>query len=218
MGSIVYFSSYTGAITIDPPTGRPIVLVNCYPARGMRPAPAILPDDFGGAQAATEHLLAAGHRRIAFINGEPWFESAAARLAGYRAALSAAGIAPDRQLIRQGNWLQSSGYDQTDALLTLARPPEPIFCASDLMAAGCYEALKGHGVSIPDDMSVVGFDDRELARHLHPTLTTVVLPFAEMARLAVARPLRQAEAALPTCQRVSCQMVQRESVAPTSSA
>ncbi|MGL6210793.1 MAG: substrate-binding domain-containing protein, partial [Paracoccaceae bacterium] len=110
---------------------------------------------------------------------------------GYRKALANAGIGPDRALEVEGNWSASSGYDATRKLLSLADRPTAIFCQNDRMAIGCYEALKEAGLVIPDDMSVIGYDDEEISRHLHPQLTTLVLPQRAMGVWAVDQLSRQ---------------------------
>ena len=114
-------------------------------------------------------------------------DAARDRLKGYRQALATADIPYDPALVREGNWQPSAGYEQTNVLMDLPRPPTAIFCSNDRMAVGCYEALKERRLSIPGDVSVIGYDDEEVARHLSPQLTTLVLPHREMGRWAVER-------------------------------
>lgn len=170
---------------IDPPapllTGK-TVLLNCYDEH--RRIPSVLPGDVVGGREATEYLIGKGCRRIACIMGQAELDAARDRLAGYRQALASHDLAVDPDLIRPGNWEPSSGYDQTCALLALDERPDGIFCSNDLIALGCYEALKEHGVRIPDDIRVVGFDDREIAQYMRPPLSTLQLPQMEMGRLA----------------------------------
>ena len=161
----------------------PVVLLNCYSED--RAFPSVVPSEVAGGHRATAYLVKAGHRRIATITGETWMEAAVNRLKGYRRALASADIAFEPDYVRIGNWQTSAGYDQTHALMDLARPPSAIFCANDRMAVGCYEALKERGLRLPDDVSVVGYDDEEVAQHLNPGLTTLVLPHREMGRWAV---------------------------------
>src|SRR5690606_15943563 len=104
-------------------------------------------------------LIAAGHRRIALIEGEAGMDTSRDRRRGYAGALAAGGLTYDPDLVRPGNWEPSAGYAQTRALLALPDPPTAIFCANDMMALGCYEALKEMGLRIPQDVAVVGFDD-----------------------------------------------------------
>ena len=114
-----------------------------------------------GGQSATEHLIRHGHTRIATIMGEPHMSAAQDRLKGYRRALATADIPFDPDLVADGNWSASAGYDATVKLLSLKTPPTAIFCQNDRMAIGCYEALKEAGLRIPQDMSVVGYDDED---------------------------------------------------------
>lgn len=163
----------------------PVVLLNCYSED--RAFPCVVPGEVAGGHRATNALIEAGHSRIAIITGELWMDAARDRLKGYRQALATADIPYDPALVREGNWQPSAGYDQTNVLMDLPRPPSAIFCSNDRMAVGCYEALKERQLSIPRDVSVIGYDDEEVARHLTPQLTTLVLPHREMGRWAVER-------------------------------
>ncbi|MEY8876324.1 MAG: LacI family DNA-binding transcriptional regulator [Leptothrix sp. (in: b-proteobacteria)] len=190
---IIYSTIFTRAAT--PPAllnAVPTVLLNCHHEAGR--FPTIVPGEVGGGHAATEHLIGAGHTRIGFINGEPWMEAAKDRLKGYRRALATADLPFDAALVRDGDWMNGGGFDGTLALMALARPPTAIFCANDLMAIGALEALAQLGKRVPDDVSVMGYDDQELSRHTHPPLTTMVLPNYEMGRAAVEALLAEAEA------------------------
>ena len=158
------------------------VLVNCHDAE--REQSAVLPGDLVGGRVATEHLIGVGRKRIAYINGQHGVEGARDRLKGYRQALASADMTFDPDLVKPGNWEPSAGYEMTRELMALPQPPDGIFCANDMMAVGCYEALKELGLSIPDDVAVVGFDDRDIAQYMHPPLTTLVLPHYEMGRTA----------------------------------
>jgi LacI family transcriptional regulator len=190
----------------------PVVLLNCYSNDNV--FPAILPGEVAGGHRATNVLIAAGHRRIAHITGEMWMDAATDRLKGYRHALATADIPFDPALVREGNWQTSAGYEQTNALMDLADPPTAIFCSNDRMAVGCYEALKERGLNIPADISVIGYDDEEIARHLTPPLTTLVLPHREMGRWAVEKALarkRRAARVRPT--KLECPLIERSSIA-----
>lgn len=192
----------------------PIVLLNCY--TDDRAFASVVPGEVAGGHRATDALIDAGHRRIAIITGEMWMDAARDRLKGYRQALATADIPYDPALVREGNWQPSAGYEQTNALLDLPRPPTAIFCSNDRMAVGCYEALKERQLSIPADISVIGYDDEEVARHLSPQLTTLVLPHREMGRWAVERGL-----SLPSNRRdkypitkLECPLIERDSIRP----
>jgi len=195
-----------------------VVLLNCY--TDDRAFPSVVPGEVAGGHRATDALIDAGHQRIAIITGELWMDAARDRLKGYRQALATADIPYDPALVREGNWQPSAGYDQTNALMELARPPTAIFCSNDRMAVGCYEALKERRLSIPGDVSVVGYDDEEVARHLTPQLTTLVLPHREMGHWAVERgftlsPGRRENYPIT---KLECPLIERASIAAPSSA
>jgi LacI family transcriptional regulator len=160
------------------PPSAPTVLLNCHVEDGS--LPSIVPGEVAGGHAATDYLIRAGHRRIGYVNGEPSMEASRQRLKGYRQALATADLPFDPSLVREGNWQPLSGYEATLELMQLPLRPTAIFCANDLMAVGCYDALRELGLKVPEDIAVMGYDDREVARHLHPPLTTVLLPHFEM--------------------------------------
>ncbi len=144
----------------------PTMLLNCYVAD--RSLPSVVPGEVSGGHTATDFLLRAGHRRIGYIDGESRMEASRDRQKGYRQALASADLPFDGALVREGNWQPLAGYKRTHELMKLPIPPTAIFCANDLMAVGCYEALKELGLRIPHDVAVIGYDDREIAQHLHP--------------------------------------------------
>ena len=149
-------------------------------ASGDHPRLAI--DNHAGAFQMTAHLLAAGHRSIAFIAGPPGNIEAAERLAGYRDAL-----AQDRGAVEQvvqGDFTEQSGMAAA-ALLAAGSMPDAIFAANDMMAIGCLQGLRGRGFRVPDDVALAGFDDIPISRFLDPPLTSVGVPIAELGRQAV---------------------------------
>ncbi|MGL4239032.1 LacI family DNA-binding transcriptional regulator [Tabrizicola sp.] len=215
--ALVYMTIFTREIVLPEWLRNlelPVVLLNCYTRDQTHPA--VIPAEVAGGQRATRHLIDFGHRRIATITGEPWMEAARDRLKGYRKALTVAGITPDPALVVEGNWSASSGYDATRTLLSLVERPTAIFCQNDRMAIGCYEALKEAGLVIPDDMSVVGYDDEEISRHLHPQLTTLVLPQRAMGVWAIEQlsPRRTNDARKHPTVKLEGQLIERQSVAP----
>lgn len=176
---VVYGSILTREVT--PPdilAKHRAVLLNCYEAQGR--IPSVVPAERRGGEAATRMLIEAGHRKIAFITGENWMEASDQRLEGYERALRQANIPVDPNLIVEGNFLPSGGRSATLRLLNGSVRPDAIFCANDLMAVGCYEALKERGEVIGETMAVIGYDDQEIAQHLSPALSTVLLPHREM--------------------------------------
>jgi LacI family transcriptional regulator len=137
-----------------------------------------------GAYDATRYLLEIGHKRIGFITGDMELGCATDRLAGYEAALSDYDIAPDPTLVRTGDFHRPQGFAGAYALLDLSEPPTAIFASNDEMAFGVMEAVRVRGLKIPDDISVVGFDDIYQASLVHPALTTVRQPMEHMGRSA----------------------------------
>jgi LacI family transcriptional regulator len=171
--------------------GIPVVVID--PAgSGAMDVPTVGATNWAGGRSATEYLVSLGHRRIGLIAGPKHLLCSRARLDGYRAALDAAGIAVDEQLVQQGDFLHESGFAACRALLDLAQPPTAIFASSDTMALGAYEAARRRGLRVPDDLSVVGFDDLPEARWSSPPLTTIRQPLSEMGSLAARTVLRLA--------------------------
>lgn len=189
--------------------------------RGENPpgTPSVGASNFAGGFVATEHLLSLGHRRIAAIGGQS-YKATRARLAGYRAALREADIAPDPLLVRPGNFRPEAGYEAAGGLLRLPEPPTAIFAGNDLQAMGVYRALYKSGLRVPDDVSVVGFDDVPLAALLTPALTTVRQPVREMGALATRMLLRviAGESLKNPRVELATSLVVRESSAPPRSA
>ena len=146
--------------------------------------PSVGATNWAGGVAATRHLIRHGHTRIAAIGGPPALLCSRARLDGYRAALDAGGLPIDPDLLRDGNFHHSGGYEAAIELLALPDPPTAIFAGSDEQAFGVIEAARTAGLSVPDDLSVVGFDDLPVARWASPPLTTVRQPLAYMGRMA----------------------------------
>lgn len=217
---VIYATIFTRAARLPPRLAEaalPTVLLNCHAREGGHAS--VLPDEMAGGYAATMHLIAAGHRRIGFINGEGWLEAAGLRLKGYREALAGAGIAFDPALVVEGDWQVSDGYRQALSLLAMADPPTALFCANDLMALGALDAARERALAVPRDLSIVGYDDQDVARYTHPPLTTVLLPNYEMGRWAAETLIAQARAGSPEKRHVEmdCPLVTRDSVAPPRS-
>ena len=172
--------------------GIPVVVID--PAGGAEvDVPTIGATNWAGGRSATEHLVTLGHRRIGLICGPKHLLCSRARLDGYRAALEAAGIEVDEKLIQQGDFMHESGFAGGTALLELAEPPTAIFASSDTMALGVYEAARRRGLRVPDDLSVIGFDDLPESRWASPPLSTVRQPLVEMGGLAARTALRLAQ-------------------------
>lgn len=144
--------------------------------------PSVQGMNYEGAVKATEYLIGLGHKRIAFISGRPEIASGQQRLEGYRNTLKKAGIEPDPELITQGDFTQKAGHKATRQLLALKNPPTAIFASNDQTAIGVYQAADELGVRIPDDLSLVGFDNISEAKYMG--LTTVDQYLAEMGYVA----------------------------------
>jgi len=142
-------------------------------------------DNEGGAFALTEHLLGQGHRRILYLGGPHGLSTTVSRLAGYRRALIARGIEPVDELIHEGRFGRSFGYDAMTRILGTDLDYTAVFAANDLVAAGALQALTDVGVRVPEDVSLVGYDDIPQSFELNPKLTTVHVPLEEMGREAV---------------------------------
>ncbi len=128
----------------------------------------------------TRYLLKHGHKRIGVIAGHPHSYPTGQRLLGIQMAMQQAGLVLPPEYIRYGNWEYESGKEQTAALLQLLNPPTGIFAMNDLMAAGSLAVIQAKGLQIPEDIAIVGFDNREISSYLQPPLTTVALPTPEI--------------------------------------
>ena len=144
-----------------------------------------------GGQAATRHLVGLGHRRIAYLGGRATAECSQARLAGFRSALETARVElPGEYVHSTDNFHYENGLQGAPRLLSLAQRPTAIFAASDELARGAIEAARSVGIYVPDDLSIVGFDDTEIARIASPPLTTVRQPLQDMGAVALRTALR----------------------------
>ncbi|KPC49572.1 LacI family DNA-binding transcriptional regulator [Amantichitinum ursilacus] len=147
--------------------------------------PSIAADSYAGACMAMRHLIAQGHRRIAFITGNEHMASAQDRHRGYLDMLAQAGLPQDPALVVPGHYAKAEGYAAAQTLLALPERPTALFAANDMSALGALQAIRDAGLRIPDDVSVVGFDDIPAAEQQHPPLTTVRQPMQQMGRSAV---------------------------------
>jgi LacI family transcriptional regulator len=161
-----------------------IPFVRIAPTHAPEVSPAVRIDDAAAARDMTRHLIALGHRRIALIRGEPTHPSSAERFQGYRDALAEAGLEIDPSLIDEGHYTFESGLAAGRRLLATRSRPSAIFAANDDMAAGVLVAAQEHGLSIPGQLSIAGFDDSLISRVVWPQLTTIRQPTYEMARCA----------------------------------
>jgi LacI family transcriptional regulator len=172
-------------------------------------------DERGAVHELMAHLVSLGHRRIGHILGRGSHGAAQWRLDGYRDALDTAGIEFDPSLVVPGNFDYESGVAGANALLSLDEPPTAIFAANDDMAAGAISAVGERGLSVPRDISVCGFDDIAIARHIYPALTTIRQPTREMGRIATLELFKRLrDPADGGMQRVDFALVVRRSTGP----
>jgi LacI family transcriptional regulator len=185
--------------------------------RGAR-MPAEIPDNRGGAQAGTAHLIALGHRRIAFIDGPEQVLTSRDRLSGYRDGLEAGGLPFDEALVASGGFTEAGGRAATAAILDREAGVTAVFASNDSMAIGCMVELRSRGLAIPGDVSLVGFDDIPTVQWVDPQLTTVRVPMEEIGAAGVARLLALLNGEAPADDRRvtvhPCELVVRASTAP----
>jgi len=199
--------------------GIPLVVVDPTgePAHGT---PSIGATNWNGGLTATRHLLSLGHERIAVIGGPSGILCSRARVDGFRAAMDAAGIPVVPELVSHGEFSVDEGVERGRALLQMARPPSAIMTGNDLQALGVYQAARELRLHIPEDVSVVGFDDLPVARWVGPPLTTVRQPLVEMAVEAAEMIMRIAAGERVTQSRIelATELIVRDSTAPPQKA
>jgi LacI family transcriptional regulator len=196
----------------------PLVIVD--PVGGFRPdVHRVGATNWAGGFAATEHLITLGHRRIGMIAGPANMLCSEERIAGYRAALDRYGIPIDDRYIRLGDFYTAGGRKGAAALLKLDDRPTAIFAGADQQARGVYDEALARGLRIPDDLSVIGFDDVEVCEWMSPRLTTIRQPLAQMAGLAIRMVLEGAETFedQPTRIEMATSLIERDSTAAVPS-
>jgi len=211
---VVYASMYHRVVDIPRALASiPTVVVNARDRAGI--APSVFPDEELGGYTATRALLDAGHHRIAMINiqaSDSDLPAGIGRLAGYRRALAEAGIPEDPRLLRYGTGVVEDGLTLTGELMAERDQPTAIFCGNDRTAWGAYRALEALGVTVPTDCSIVGFDNQDtIAPYLEPGLTTMELPYEQMARTALE--LLLSGSLGPSQNPIECSLITRGSVA-----
>ena len=178
----------------------------------------VVADNFGGAYAATSHLLQTGRRRIAHLTIPPYLSITQERLAGYRAALEQYGVPFDENLVRYGTFGPDEADELVEQLLAQEPRPDAFFTASDRLALGCLTALRKRGIRIPEDIALIGFTNLPAAEMLNPPLSTVTQPAQEIGQLAAERLIELIEhkkkASPPAILKLPTTLVIRESSAP----
>ncbi len=185
--SVIVTSSRVGALYLEhlERFGVPVVLINNHNRQSGRYTFSVSVDNQHGGHLATTHLIQRGHRRIGYVSGPADHSDDAERLAGYRQALDESGITFDPALVVHGNGRLDGGERALRTLARLAELPTAVFCYNDITAIGLISAARQAGLSVPDDLAVVGFDDIPLATHVYPSLTTVAQPQRDMGRQAM---------------------------------
>ncbi|HEY5836464.1 LacI family DNA-binding transcriptional regulator [Streptomyces sp.] len=217
--ALIYASMYHRKINLPEfPEGLPFVVLDGRPSVDLPTVDWVVPDEEGGARAAVEFLIRAGHTRIGFCTVVEDIPAASERLAAYRSALLEHGLGYDPGLVARGATGDAhSGLRTARELLDRPDRPTALFCYNDRVAMGAYRAARHLGLSIPGDVSIVGFDNQEnIADALEPTLTTVALPHYEMGAWAARRTLALSGSTTTESEhkRMPCHLVVRESVAP----
>ncbi|WP_322801451.1 LacI family DNA-binding transcriptional regulator [Thermoflexus sp.] len=193
--------------------GVPIVLIN-----NQREEPfiySVASDSRQGAVEAVSYLVRLGHTRIAYIAGPPTARSNRERLAGYQEAMAQAGLSVDPAWIVEGNGRPEGGEWGIRRLLEVPRRPTAVFCYNDMTAIGALRAARAAGLRVPEDLSIIGFDDILFAAYTEPPLTTVAQPKYEMGRTAMSVLLRLLQGErTPAHLRLPCRLVERASCGP----
>ena len=220
MGVVLVFSDISAPYREKLRSRRiPFVIVD--PAGDPSPdVPSVGSANWSGGLMATRHLIELGHRRIAAITGPEDMMCSLARVDGYRSAMNSAGLDIDPRWIRFGDFHTSGGEARAAELLRLDAAPTAIFAGSDLQALGAIAATRKAGLSVPEDVSIVGYDDIELARWISPQLTTVHQPLRKMGESATRLVLGMAEGREPDTLRMdlATRLVVRGSTAPPRAA
>lgn len=211
IGRTGYAEDLVEAIASHP---APVVTIG-----GELPCPSVQVDNVGGAIAATDHLIELGHRLIAFIGGSPTSLSGAERLEGFRLAMNRHNVPVDGRLVVAGGFSVAGGAAAMSEILSITTSPDAVFAANDQMAIGVMHEAIEHGLRVPDDLSVVGFNDTPISAYLNPSLTTVRIPLRMTGEAAAELLLKQMESQSRdgTTITVTGELVVRRSTAPRPS-
>lgn len=213
---VIFAASFVYSITEELiNSGLPIVYAYSHSPQAMKNS--VLSNDLNGAQQAIEYLIRLGHKRIAYINGPKNVIPSKDRFKGYVVALEGGGIPFDQSLVGFGEWEDpGSGYRAAQEVLSLDDPPTAIFAANDVMAAGVIDAARDLGLRVPEDLSVIGYDDRNMASFLKPALTTVRLPMSGIGSTAAQMVIDcvEQDVMLIDSVFVQCELIIRDSCGP----
>lgn len=188
--------------------GVPVVLINNHNEQSGHYTYTVTVDNHQGGLLAMEHLLALGHRRIAYVTGPEDHSSDMERMGAYRLALEVHGLPWAPELVVRGNGWPDGGRRALEELTSLAEPPTAVFCYNDMTAIGLMRTARERSIRIPQSLAVVGFDDIPLAAYVDPPLTTIAQPKFEMGQLAMGMLLNLMQAGTPAGERLSSPVVQ----------
>ena len=203
--SLIYFSDFDDPSSIKRMNRIDGIIASCFPrieqmiheinnivpvvvidnSSSDKTIPSIIIDNFNAVNETVDYLCKLGHKRIGFITGLEDSDVGKNRHAGYVSGLSSHGIKLDEELVFKGDFSFESGLAGADYFLSLKKPPTAIMCANDSMAIAAIGKITQNGLTIPDDISIIGFDDITVASHIHPPLTTISAPINKIAQLAV---------------------------------
>jgi DNA-binding LacI/PurR family transcriptional regulator len=191
----------------------PIVLINNqHPGEFVH---SVMIDNMAASREATEHLIKLGHRRLAYLGDQFGFQSDTERFAGYRQALEKADLPFHPELVVHGDGKAEGGMEAMEKLLALSEPPTAVFCYNDMSALGALRVAYARHLSVPGDLSLVGFDDLFIASYVHPMLTTIRQPKRQMGRMAMEILLKLFSGSLAlTNIKVQGELIVRESTSP----
>lgn len=175
--------------------GKPCIFV--YRLFTSQTPNSVAPDDFGGARIAVRHLAALGHTKIGYINGIADWDASHQRMMGWRTEMEVLGLEVRGEWMEQSDWDIERGYEAMSRILTLPERPTAIFAANDFNAVGAIYAVQDAGLKVPDDLAIVGYDNREVTRHVRPQITSVELPLYEMGRIAAEALIAQIKGGAP---------------------
>lgn len=203
--SLIYFSDFEDTSSIKRMARVDGVIASCFPriestiheinntmpmvvidnSSSDKTIPSIIIDNFNAVTDTLDYLYKIGHRRIGFMTGLQDSDVGKNRYEGYKSGLASHGLKFNKKLVYQGNFSYESGLAGADYFLSLKNPPTAIMCANDSMAIAALGKIIQGGSSVPDDISIIGFDDIAVASQIHPPLTTISAPIGEIAELAV---------------------------------
>jgi len=203
--SLIYFSNFKDTSSIKRMSRVDGVIASCFPriestiheinntmpmvvidnSSSDKSIPSIIIDNFNAITDSLDYLYELGHRRIGFVTGLEDSDVGTNRFVGYKKGLTSHGLKLNEKLVYQGNFSYESGLAGADYFLSLKKPPTAIMCANDSMAIAALGKIIQSGSNVPDDISIIGFDDIAVASQIHPPLTTISAPITKIAELAV---------------------------------